>query len=229
MKPEIRKRYMVLVQFLGETLGPDYEIVLQEVGGENSGIIAIANGSISGRTVGSPLTNIALKLIMQRRYEHSDYVLNYTGQLENGKTLRSSTMFIKDEGALVGLLCINFDDSRYHALSDRILRLVHPDTFVETHYFSAGEQPRKTVLCATEDAERFQNDVAGLMQEIFDEVYNSMNIAPEALTQDDRQRIISQLYERGMFQLKGAVPFAMEKLCCSQASIYRYLSKVKNC
>ena len=228
MKEEMKRSYRVLVEFLSKALGPDYEIVLQEVGTENSGIIAIANGGISGRCVGSPLTNIALRLIMQRRYENSDYVLNYTGQLENGKTLRSSTMFIKDAGELVGLLCINFDDSRYHELSDRLLRLVHPDEFVETHYFGVNEPPHKSGLPPTEDAERFQNDLAGLMQEIFDEVYSRQELPPEALTHEARQQIIASLYERGMFQLKGAVPFAMEKLSCSQASIYRYLSKVKN-
>ena len=100
MNYEMKRRYQVLVRFLSGALGPDYEIVLQEVGPEHSGIIAIANGDISGRTVGSPLTGTALRFIMQRRYEQDDYALNYTGKLENGKTLRSSTMFIKDEGEL---------------------------------------------------------------------------------------------------------------------------------
>lgn len=225
MKNEIKRRYQVLVRFLSEALGPDYEIVLQECGDEHSGIIAIANGGISGRTVGSPLTSTALRFIMQRRYEHSDYVLNYTGQLENGKTLRSSTMFIKDEGELVGLLCINFDDSRYHELSDKLLKLIHPDDFVSSHYRSPIEAPRKTVLYPSEDPERFQNDVVGLMQEIFDDVCP----APvEDMTQEERQKIVSQLYDRGMFQLKGAVPFAIEKLGVSQATIYRYLNKLRN-
>lgn len=227
MKPEMKLRYQVLVRFLREALGPDYEIVLQEVTPEGGGIIAIAGGEISGRTVGSPLTSIALKFIMQRRYVHSDYVLNYTGKLANGKTLRSSTMFIKDEGELVGLLCINFDDRRYHELSDRLLKLIHPDEFVESHYRDPEDLPHRTVLYPAEETERFQNDLADLMQEIFDEVCPA-DLRPEAMTQEQRQHIIAQLYDRGMFQLKGAVPFATEKLQCSQATIYRYLNKVKN-
>lgn len=225
MNYEMKRRYQVLVRFLSEALGPDYEIVLQEVGPEHSGIIAIANGDISGRTVGSPLTGTALRFIMQRRYEREDYALNYTGKLENGKTLRSSTMFIKDEGELVGLLCINFDDSRYHELSEQLLKLIHPDDFVMSHYSYAQEEPSRRAMYSAENTERFQNDVEGLMQEIYDEV--CPKAAGKDLSQDDRQRIVAQLYERGMFQLKGAVPFAMEKLQCSQASIYRYLNKVK--
>lgn len=55
----------------------------------------------------------------------------------------------------------------------------------------------------------------------------SLQVPPDRLNQEERLQIITQLYDRGMFQLKGAVPFVMEKLGCSQASIYRYLSKVK--
>ena len=46
------------------------------------------NGGISGRDVGAPITNAALRMIMQKQYETSDYNLNYTGQLANGKTIR---------------------------------------------------------------------------------------------------------------------------------------------
>ena len=134
MRKELLERYKLVVEFLGKALGPDYEIVLQEVGTESSGIVAIANGGISGRVVGSPLTNNALKMIMQKQYETADYSMNYTGQLSSGKTIRSSTMFIMDEGGLVGLLCINFDDSRYKNLCENILHLCHPNNFIQVLY-----------------------------------------------------------------------------------------------
>ena len=104
MTEQMLRQYTVLVEYLGKTLGPDYEVVLHEILPENSRVAAIANGSISGRSVGAPITNAALRMIMQKQYETSDYNLNYTGQLANGKTIRSSTMFIKDGGKLVGLL-----------------------------------------------------------------------------------------------------------------------------
>ena len=94
MKQEVRRRYTVLVDFLGQALGPGYEVVLQELDTDDPGIIAIANAGISGRKIGSPLTNAALKMIMQKEYEHSDFKMNYTGRLPNGKVIRSSTMFI---------------------------------------------------------------------------------------------------------------------------------------
>ena len=145
MTEQMLRQYTVLVEYLGATLGPDYEVVLHEILPETSRVAAIANGSISGRSVGAPITNAALRMIMQKQYETSDYNLNYTGQLANGKTIRSSTMFIKDGGKLVGLLCINFDDSRFHEISDAILKLIHPDDFVHHHYFPV-DAPAKQVL-----------------------------------------------------------------------------------
>lgn len=230
MTEQMLRQYTTLVEYLGETLGPDYEVVLHEILPENSRVAAIAHGYISGRSVGAPITNAALRMIMQKQYETSDYNLNYTGQLANGKTIRSSTMFIKDGGKLVGLLCINFDDSRFHALSDNILKLIHPDDFVHHHYFpvdAPAKQPMQPQHSATDPAEHFQSDITGLMEELFDTVTKTITVPLDRLTQAERAQIIAQLYEQGMFELRGAVQFTVKKLSCSQASIYRYIKQAK--
>ena len=169
-------------------------------------------------------------MIMQKQYETSDYNLNYTGQLANGKTIRSSTMFIKDNGKLVGLLCINFDDSRFHELSDAILKLIHPDDFVHHHYFpvdAPAKQPMQPQHAASVPAEHFQSDMNSLMEELFETVTKSVDVPLDRLTQAERTCIIAQLHEQGMFELRGAVQFTVKKLSCSQASIYRYIKKAK--
>ena len=77
-------------------------------------------------------------------------------------------MFIKDGGKLVGLLCVNFDDSRFHEVSDTILRLVHPDDFVHRHYFpddAPAKQPAAPQHAAAQPAEHFQSDMNGLMED----------------------------------------------------------------
>ena len=52
--------YRVVVSFLGEALGPDYEVVLHDLTSEDGTIVAIVNNHISGRTEGAPLSNMAL-------------------------------------------------------------------------------------------------------------------------------------------------------------------------
>ena len=53
MTEQMLRQYTVLVEYLGATLGPDYEVVLHEILPETSRVAAIANGSISGRSVGA--------------------------------------------------------------------------------------------------------------------------------------------------------------------------------
>ena len=230
MTEQLLLHYTRLVEFLGHVLGPDYEIILHEILPEQSRVAAIANGGISGRDVGAPITNAALRMIMQKQYESNNYIINYTGQLSNGKTLRSSTMFIKDGGKLVGLLCVNFDDSRFHEVSDTILRLVHPDDFVHRHYFpddAPAKQPAAPQHAAAQPAEHFQSDMNGLMEDLFVTVTRDAGVPLRRLTQAERAEIVARLYEQGMFELRGAVQFTVEKLGCSQASVYRYIKTPK--
>ena len=74
MTEQLLLHYTRLVEFLGHVLGPDYEIILHEILPEQSRVAAIANGGISGRDVGAPITNAALRMIMQKQYESNNYI-----------------------------------------------------------------------------------------------------------------------------------------------------------
>ena len=116
MDKEIRRHYTLLVDFLGHILGPDYEVALHELTEDSNQIIAISNGELTGRHLGSPLSNKMLEFLSGRLYETQDYVLSFESTSVTGKKMHSNSMFIKDRsGSVVGLLCINFDSSRYQA------------------------------------------------------------------------------------------------------------------
>lgn len=232
MKNNILQQYTTLVDFLGYTLGPDYEVVLQDLTPEVNSIIAIANGHISGRKVGSPLTNAAMQMLTSKAYETSDFLSNYTGIAENGHILRSSTMFIKDSyGKPIGLLCINFDDSRYVALQDRLTNIIHPESFSKNSmYFDKriSALQKKSVTPSAPIKENFSMDIPSLMQHIFTDATANLPTPIDRLNQNERKEIISRLHEHGLFQLKGAISFVARKFSCSTATIYRYLSEITN-
>lgn len=64
--------YKGLVPFLGEALGKDCEVVLHDFRepGHSVIVIAIANGNISGRHVGAPVTDFILKLLQMDKKQH---------------------------------------------------------------------------------------------------------------------------------------------------------------
>ena len=113
MDREVKRHYALIVDFLGHVRGPDYEVALHELTDDSNQIVAIANGELTGRHLGSPLSNKMLEFVAGRMYETQDYVLGFESTAANGKKMRSNSMFIKGRnGELAGLLCINFDSSR---------------------------------------------------------------------------------------------------------------------
>lgn len=218
------RHYVKLTEFLGQALGPDYEVALHDLTDKNRSIVAIANNHVSGRNVGAPLTNVALKILMDKSYENQDYVLHYRGISMNGRKLRSSTLFIKHNHRLVGMLCINFDDSRYQAVSEQIARLCHPDSFVELN-FQMDEQRVENPQAGA--LESFHNSIDAVASDAVNRELARLGVTPERLTPEERIQIITALEQGGIFLLKEAVKDVSAALGCSQASVYRYLSQIR--
>ena len=220
------QQYIKLTEFLGHALGPDYEVALHDLTDKNRSIIAIANNHVSGREIGAPLTNVALSVLMDKSYETQDFRLHYHGVSINGKPLRSSTMFIKQNGRLIGMLCINFDDSRYRYISEQILTLCHPDPFVvelmpdETNHSEKDATARPT-------PEKFRNSSEAVAVDAISRELEQLGVSADRLTSDERLKIITALASNGIFLFKGAVKDVAAQLHCSQASVYRYLSQIK--
>ena len=227
MANPLLQHYIKLTEFLGQALGPDYEVALHDLTDKNRSIIAIANNHVSGREIGAPLTNVALKILMDKSYETEDYRLHYAGVSAAGKTLRSSTLFIKHNGKLIGLLCINFDDSRYHAVSVDLLRLCHPDRFVETT-FQSENTPATIPHKPVPGEEIYHNSIDAVAAEALGRELARLGVTADRLTPEERVQIIAVLEQGGIFLLKGAVKDVAAALRCSPASVYRYLSQLKN-
>lgn len=210
--------YINIVEFLGKVLGPDYEIVLQDPRNKEHAIVAIAHGHISGRSLGSPLTDFGLKIITDKEYESTDYKVSYNGLSKDNKIMRSSTFFIKDNKELIGILCINFDSSRYLDLSKQILYLCHPDNLVDENY---NFTPTNHLLDVSEN---FTGSTSELIDAVLENSFLDEHIAPNRLSREEKLHIVDILNKKGVFLMKGAVSQVAEQLCCSEASIYRYLN-----
>lgn len=233
MKTEILQQCINIVEFLGNALGQDYEIVLHDLTLDPPAIAAITNGHISGRTIGCPVPDTALQMLSTRAYEANNFVCNYKGSTEDGHLLRSSTMFIKDSsGEPLGLLCINFDDSRFQELQGSLLSTIHPGNFLESETNPAPPSVLKdssgasSAPAAEKENAPADINISSLMQKIFDDATVSLPTSIDRLNQYERKEIIEKLHEHGLFQLKGAISFVAKKFSCSTATIYRYLSEI---
>lgn len=225
----ILHQYTLLVDFLGKTLGPDYEIVLHDITCEPSRIIAIANSHISDRTVGSPTASAALQMLATNSYKTNDFLYNYPVSTEDGRILRACTMFIKDEdGSPIGLLGINFDDSRYKDLCKNLLATIHPDSFLNVDSSLIPAAPENIPSQPDSLTDDLSMDISTLMEKAFDTVAASLDTPMERLNQQEKRDIVQKLQERGVFKLKGGISFVAKRLSCSPATVYRYLGDLES-
>jgi predicted transcriptional regulator YheO len=215
-----------ITEFFGRVLGPDYEVALHDIDNQDGALVAIANSHISGRSIGQLASENLLSIIERKEYEHNDFILHQYGMSPNGKILCSSTMFIKDEnGDLAGALCINFDDSRYRELSQKVFNLCHPDSLVDTNFrFDSSKVPSKA---AGGKHSKLNGIPDGSAYDIIIAELKKQNANPDSMPLKDKLAFIASMDNKGIFLIKGAVKDAAEIFGCSQATMYRHLTKSK--
>lgn len=224
MEKDIMLYYIELVEFLGVTLGPSYEIVLYDLRREDQSIIAIANGHISNRSVGAPLTESILRSIAQKTYVEVDYKANFNSVLRDEKVLRSSTLYIKDlNKELVGLLCINFDDSGFKDISNTLLALIHPNDLIQKNNFEKIED-----IKFSDESDNIGSTMEEVADTAIDRVLKNSPIPIDRLNKTEKMDIVKILDNKGIFMLKGAIPYVAKLLHSSEATIYRYLSDINS-
>ncbi len=204
------------MNYFGEILGSNYEFVLHILnpnGGSHIG--HIVNGDLSERSLNSPLTNYAKKLINEKVYLTNDYVVGYVGEGPRGKKFRSATLFIKDrDGQLQGLLCINFDTDVYRKVAKDILNLANLSFDIE-HIDMKMEQEKPI--------EKLQENVSNIIYTVIDK---DILESGAQLSPDQKKLAISKLKEFGIFEMKGTISEVADIMGMSESSVYRYLQMV---
>lgn len=208
------EHYQQLVHFLGQTLGPDYEVVLHWLDQHGSfSIAAIENAEISGRSLNSPITGFALQLVQDEVYKTQDFVSDYpaeTGQ----RRIQGSTFFIKGaQNELLGLLCVNFDNAVYTNIIESLA------TIARLPKHPTNPQP----IHNAQSTEVLHTSIADIIYAVIDP---DLLRPGTTLTQQKKIEICAQLSEQGVFKIKGAIPKVASILNVSEPSIYRYLKMI---
>ena len=95
----------------------------------------------------------------------------------------------------------------------------------EESYLETQEGVNLPFIHCVQDTEGWQLDDA--VQAAITDVTGSA-LPPDRLTMDEKIRIVEDLQQAGIFYMKGAVSEVAAQLGSSEATIYRYLSKLKD-
>ncbi|RKD27958.1 Predicted transcriptional regulator YheO, contains PAS and DNA-binding HTH domains [Caminicella sporogenes DSM 14501] len=205
----ILKSYIPIVEGIARTFGRNCEVVLHDFSKMNSSIIAIENGHVTGRSIGSPMTEEGLRAV---RKKNIDNIINYTGKTADGRLLKSSTMFIKDENdEVIGCLCINFDISELF-----IARRVFDD-IMQTD-INESEKIAEEVI---------GNKVNDVLTDIVKNTLKQMGKPVAYMSKEEKVNIVKKLDQQGAFLIKGAIDYVAKVLCVSRYTIYNYLDEIR--
>ena len=211
-----------LTEFFSWVIGPDYEIVISRY--ENGKLVPVSIfNNFSGVQICKASTAFAESVVAQGRHLQSKYVIHHYSFTDEGKILRCSVFFLKDEnGALQGTISVNFIQDRYQKIVNEIYQLCHPNYFIDrannqlNNPFAFPEIP--VYGEDTEEGSPTVDNIAAMIPALI----SGKDVA--SLTKDERQRLVQALAARDVFKMRGSVKHVSDLLGCSQATIYRYLS-----
>lgn len=207
----ILKSMIPLVEGIANTFGKNCEVILHDIRYPQSSIIAIANGHITGRTVGSPMSEYGLAAL--RRGQFDKPTVNYSKKTKDGKVLKSSSLFIKDEnGKLIGFLCINYDISELMIARNIINDL---SNIVDDNDF------------AQDSEESYGSTVNEMLSSIVNKTLDSVGKPVAFISKEEKVNIVQLLDEKGVFLIKGAIDYVAKVLCVSRYTIYNYLDEIR--
>lgn len=203
-------RFIKMVDFLGTTLTDVFDVCLFELKKPNRPVLVAHRGSDDHI---DPLRNFVAEAADSKRVREKGYFTNHPVMVNMTKMLKASVFLIETaEGELVGALCLSMRCELFLRMSDCMSKMLQ---------FNMEEIDGDEVQ--TEMPEKQEEPSLEMIRQVVEE----FGIEPERFTQAERQEILLDLYDLGVFKLKGAVARTALELKISEQSVYRYLTKIK--
>lgn len=200
-----------IIEGLALTFGKNCEVVLHDVKNPQNSILSIYNGHISGRSVGGPMSEYGLATLKKAQFDK--HKINYLKKTPDGRILKSSLLYIKDEkGEVIGFLCINYDISEISIVKNILNDLIdinESDTNIDSQ------------------EESFGNTINDVLSNIVNRTLDSMGKPVAFMSKEEKVNIVQILDDKGVFLVKGAVDYIAKVLCVSRYTIYNYLDEIR--
>lgn len=192
---------------LQRLLDPFCEVVVHDFRDFEHSIIHI-EGNITNRKVGDAATDLLLSKASQGDTDEDLY--NYLTSLPGGRLMKSCTIFLRDEtGKAYGAFCVNFDISTFANMRNVLSN------------FLATEEKDDT-------SETFASDIEETIQAILTETLYELGQQLPLMSRDEKVGLVGRLADKGIFQVKKAVPIVADQLGLSRATVYNYLRDARN-
>lgn len=195
-----------LANGIAQQFGRNCEVVVHDLSDNNvaSSIIAIENGHVTNRKVGDGPSHVVLEALHGDRSNLKDH-FNYLTKTRDGKILKSSTIYIRDEnGDAIGIFSINFDITSLMMIENAV------------HTLTSVDQPDK-------EPERISQNVNDLLDELIDQSVKLVGKPVALMTKDDKIRAIQFLNNTGAFLITKSGDKVSKFFGISKYTLYSYI------
>ncbi|MYM22018.1 hypothetical protein GTP46_05090 [Duganella sp. FT135W] len=209
-----------VVPMLAAMAGPHLEVVLHDVNKPENSVIAIANGHISGRSVGSSVLEgpqndrgfaAATRIKSPDGAVHS-LVEDYVTVTSDGRELRSASAIFRDaSGEPFATLCLNVDMSGFQAAHGWLSQML---------------KPMVVAVAPAAPLAPPESQMDTLMQEIISEAVGPGGSA-ETMKREEKIQAVGAMQRRGLFIVKGGVERAAAALGVSRFTVYNYMEQLR--
>lgn len=188
--------------------GRSCEVAVHDLRDLEQSLVHIA-GSVTGRKAGAPITDLAYTMLRERGDDTPD-TLTYRTTTREGRTLQSTTTFVRDDGGHIrACLCINHDLTGFLAARAAL------------DEFTLGRTPPE------DRAETFARTVEETVEAIVQDCSSRMGKHPSVMTRDERVALTGALHARDVFRMRGAAEAVATMLGVTRYTVYNYLKEAK--
>ena len=185
--------------------GPNCETIVHDMTRPGHPILAIFNGTVTGREVGSTADIFGdIGDYDESIYQNKDYI-NQMVLSRDGRTLKSSTFNIVGED--------------YHFALGFNLDI--------TNMVRAGQMLSELTATSGDLQQTLMQDARSQLEELLRECISAVGKEPEAMKKTDRMRIIRMLYKRRAFTYQKSVAIVAERLNVSRYTVYKYMHELE--
>ncbi|MEG0910224.1 MAG: helix-turn-helix transcriptional regulator [Ruthenibacterium sp.] len=192
---------------IAQEFGSDCEVVVHALnnGSLENSIVAIENGHVTHRKVGDGPSHVVLEA-MQKNADLQDR-LGYLTKTKDGKILKSSTIFIKDdEGKPICVLSINYDITGLQLASGSI-----------GNFIAVAPDPVST------EPERIFQSVGELLDELIEQAVALVGKPVALMTKTDKVKAIQFLNKAGAFLITKSGDKVSRFFGISKYTLYSYI------
>ena len=205
----ILRSYEAVVDGIASLIGPFCEIVLHSLEDLNTSAINIANGENTGRQVGSPITDLALKMLQDIEGSERNFSRSYFSRAKGGVLMKSITVAIRNgNNRVIGLLCVNVN---LDAPFSQVLQ-----SFMPT------EEAKEAASSVN-----FASDVEELVDQTVERTIEEINADKSVSNNTKNRQIVMELFDKGIFDIKDAINRVAERLNISKHTVYLYIRQRK--